>query len=145
MNEVVEAARSWIGTQYLHQHSTKNAGTDCLGLIRGVWRELVGEEPKSIPSYSSDWSEIEKKEVLWEAMQEHLVPVPISFDKPGQILLFRMQRKSVAKHVGIISTSDIQTPRFIHAYSGRGVLETPLSKAWQSKTVAQFRFPKIGE
>ena len=41
---VVRAARGWIGTPYHHQASVKGVGTDCLGLVRGVWRELYGCE-----------------------------------------------------------------------------------------------------
>ena len=46
--KVVLAARAWIGTPYLHQASVKGAGCDCLGLLRGVWRELRGEEPEQL-------------------------------------------------------------------------------------------------
>ena len=42
---IVGAARGWIGTPYRHQASLKGVGCDCLGLLRGVWRELKGEEP----------------------------------------------------------------------------------------------------
>lgn len=54
---IVATARGWIGTPYLHQASVRAAGADCLGLIRGVWREVIRAEPESIPAYSQDWSE----------------------------------------------------------------------------------------
>ena len=47
---IVAAARGWIGTPYQHQASVKGAGSDCLGLLRGVWRELIGPEPTAIPA-----------------------------------------------------------------------------------------------
>ena len=56
-NGIVAAARGWIGTPYRHQASVKGAGTDCLGLIRGVWRETMGEEPETPPAYTPDWAE----------------------------------------------------------------------------------------
>ncbi|MEM9842167.1 MAG: peptidase P60, partial [Pseudomonadota bacterium] len=37
--EVIEAARAWLGTPYRHQASRRGVGADCLGLIRGVWRD----------------------------------------------------------------------------------------------------------
>ena len=55
--EVVTAARGWIGTPYVHQASVRGAGCDCLGLLRGVWRELIGPEPEVVPPYTMDWSE----------------------------------------------------------------------------------------
>ena len=44
---IVASAQSWIGTPYLHQASLKGAGADCLGLLRGVWREVIGPEPEA--------------------------------------------------------------------------------------------------
>ena len=46
---VVKAARAWLGTPYRHQASTLGAGCDCLGLLRGVWRALYGDEPVAVP------------------------------------------------------------------------------------------------
>lgn len=54
MSAVVTAARGWIGTPYRHQASVRGAGADCLGLIRGVWRELYGAEPAEVPAYTAD-------------------------------------------------------------------------------------------
>ena len=49
---IVAEARGWIGTPYLHQATAKGAGTDCLGLLRGVWRALMGQNPKSCRLYA---------------------------------------------------------------------------------------------
>jgi len=42
---IVTEARRWIGTPYHHRASLRGVGTDCLGLIRGVWRALYDSEP----------------------------------------------------------------------------------------------------
>ena len=47
----------WIGTPYRHQASLQGVGCDCLGLVRGVWRALVGDEPEQAPPYAPDWAE----------------------------------------------------------------------------------------
>jgi len=49
---VIGAARSWLDTPYHDQASLRGVGCDCLGLARGVWREVVGPEPFPIPPYS---------------------------------------------------------------------------------------------
>ena len=54
MSRSVEIARGWLGTPYLHQASVRGAGADCLGLVRGVWRELCGVEPVAVPPYTPD-------------------------------------------------------------------------------------------
>ena len=53
----VAAARRWIGTPYRHQGSCRGAGCDCLGLVRGVWRAVLGDEPEAVPAYTPDWAE----------------------------------------------------------------------------------------
>ena len=138
---VVEAARGWIGTGYVHQASAKGAGSDCLGLLRGVWREVYGAEPDAVPAYSMDWSEPQGEERLWAAACRHLEAKPDGEEAPGDVLLFRMRHGAVAKHLGILS-ADGPAPRFIHAYSGHGVVESPLSAPWRRRIVARFSFPK---
>ena len=135
---VVEA-RKWIGTPYRHQASTLGAGTDCLGLIRGVWRALYGAEPEVIPSYSPDWSEARGEEQLWRAAVRNMVPNQCH--GAGQVLLFRMREGSVAKHLGISALKQGRST-FIHAFSGHGVCESALTEPWARRVVARFSFPE---
>lgn len=135
-----DIARTWIGTPYRHQASCRGAGADCLGLVRGVWRELLGAEPLAVPAYTPDWGEAEREEVLWAAARAHLAERPPGEAACGDVLLFRMREGSVAKHLGILSESG-GWPRFVHAYSGHGVLETSLSTPWRRRLVAAFAFP----
>ncbi|QUS35160.1 NlpC/P60 family protein [Falsirhodobacter algicola] len=138
MNAVVTEARAWIGTPYVHQAACRGAGTDCLGLIRGVWRALMGHEPEAVPAYTQDWSEPSGEEVLMQAAGRWLVPRPAGPPDPGDVLLFRMRDAGVAKHLGIVSGPD----RFIHAYTGHGVTESPLSAPWARRIAARFAFPE---
>jgi NlpC/P60 family putative phage cell wall peptidase len=135
-DRAVEIARAWIGTPYRHQASMCQAGADCLGLLRGVWRELYGAEPELAPTYTQDWSEAGREERLWAAAQRHLLPA-VGAQAKGQVILFRMREGAVAKHLGLLSAVD----RFIHAYCGHGVVESPLTTAWNRRVVARFEFP----
>lgn len=137
---IVGLARHWLGTPYRHQCSVRGAGSDCLGLIRGVWRELKGGEPEAVPAYSMDWSEPQGEERLWAAARRHLREVVCRDMALGDVLLFRMRAGNVAKHLGIVSATGT-CPRFIHAYSGHGVVESPLSAPWMRRVVARFEFP----
>ncbi len=139
--DVVAEARRWIGTPYLHQASLIGAGTDCLGLLRGVWRALLGAEPQTVPAYTMDWSEPTRSEDMLDAAQQWLVARPLAPLEVGAVVVFRMRQGFVAKHVGIISEAG-QTPRFIHAYSGHGVVENALSTPWARRIAGQFEFPK---
>lgn len=137
MTDVVAEARRWLGTPYVHQASVRGAGCDCLGLVRGVWRAVVGAEPVTPPRYSADWDEPQGDEILWRAASAHMRPCDQYPMAEGQIVLFRMQQNAVAKHLGIISRvlPDVQ---FIHAYRGHGVTESPMSLPWRRRIVARF-------
>ena len=141
MNDVVVAARGWLGTPYVHQASCRGAGCDCLGLLRGVWRDIHGAEPEPVPAYTPDWSEPAREERLWAAALRHLTPVSPDRVAPGQVLLFRMRDGMVAKHLGLQAEIGT-TPSFIHAYSGHGVVESALTPPWARRIVARFAFPE---
>jgi NlpC/P60 family putative phage cell wall peptidase len=136
---VVAAARRWLGTPYHDQASVIGVGCDCLGLARGVWREVVGREPFPIPAYSRDWGETGPREVLAEGARICMIEIEPSEGRPGALLLFRMGSRAIAKHVGILAETD----RFIHAYERLGVIEEPLTEAWRRRTAFAFLFPRM--
>lgn len=135
---VIAAARSWLGTPYHDQASLRGVGCDCLGLARGVWREVVGPEPSPIPPYSRDWSEIGPREVLAEGVRRMMIEVDPAAAEAGALVLFRMKPRAIAKHVGIISDPG----SFIHAYERLGVIEEPLSSVWRRRIAFAFLFPR---
>lgn len=134
-------ARDWIGTPYVHQASAKGAGTDCLGLVRGVFRALYGGEPAEVPAYTLDWSEPSGDERLWRAAMRYLRPKPMTQAAQGDVLLFRMRDGAVAKHLGIQGRVGAQ-PSFVHAFSGHAVMESALTAPWARRIVARFEFPE---
>lgn len=140
MNTLVAAtALGWVGTPYRHRASVKNVGTDCLGLILGVWREVGGAVPESLPIYAPGWREACPQEMLWRALEQHLAPANREI-AVGDIALLRMRDEAAARHLGII-TGTARAPRLVHAYSGRGVVESILGKHLRRRIVARFRFP----
>jgi len=137
----IEEARLWIGTPYRHQASTRGAGADCLGLLRGVWRVLYGVEPEEVPAYTPDWSEPQRDETLWRAARRHLIEKGADQAAEGDVILFRMRDHTVAKHLGLQAKVGAEAS-FIHAYSGHGVVESALSTPWERRIVARFAFPE---
>ena len=138
--DIVAEARDWIGTPYRHQASLKGVGCDCLGLVRGVWRALYGEEPENVPAYSRDWAEASGRETLAEAGFRHLLPVMPAAIRPGDVLLFRWRAGLVAKHAAILSGE----AAMIHAHDGAAVAEVALTPWWRRRLAYAFRFPGIG-
>ena len=137
---IVEISRRWVGTGYSHQASLEGVGADCLGLFRGVWRELYGAEPAVVPAYSPDWS-VAEAELLQGAAERLLDPVTADQERPGDLVLFRMRDKGPAKHLGVLAQNGAQHPTFIHAYSVHGVVESALTLPWRRRIVGFFAFP----
>jgi NlpC/P60 family putative phage cell wall peptidase len=136
----VDEARRWIGTPYVHQASCRGAGADCLGLLRGVWRALYGAEPESVPAYTADWAEPTHDEVLLQAGQRLMLAKRLGDETAGDVILFRMRHGHVAKHIGLQSETGAGA-RFIHAYSGQGVIESALTDPWRRRIAARFALP----
>ncbi len=136
---IVSAARGWCGTPYHHQASMKGIGTDCLGLVRGVWRECLGHEPELPPPYSRDWAETNGGEVLLAAAARHLRETVIAARRPGDVIIFRHRAHLPAKHAGILTSSDT----FVHAVENVPVAEVALSAWWLRRTAGVFRFPGV--
>jgi NlpC/P60 family putative phage cell wall peptidase len=134
---VIATARTWLGTPYHDQASLRGVGCDCLGLARGIWREVVGPEPFPIPPYSRDWGETGPREVLAEGARRMMISVNPADAQSGALLLFCMRPGAIAKHVGILTGPTT----FLHAYERLGVIEEALTQSWRRRIAFAFLFP----
>jgi len=138
-DDIVDAARAWLGTPYHHQASLRSVGCDCLGLVRGVWRDVLGEEPEAPPPYSPHWAESLGQETLAAAAMRHLLPVSRGEERPGDVLLFRWRAHLPAKHCAILSAPE----RIIHAHDGAAVAEVAFTPWWRRHLSRAFSFPGV--
>jgi len=136
---IVVEARSWIGTPYRHQASLKGVGCDCLGLVRGVWRSVIGEEPERAPPYAPDWAEAMKVETLADAAARHLVAIACGAFREGDVLLFRWRAGLPAKHAAIVTAPGLM----VHAHDGAAVAEVAIAPWWRRRLAYAFRFPGV--
>lgn len=140
---IVTLARAWIGTPYRHQASLRGVGCDCLGLLRGIWREALGPEPETAPPYAASWAESAPPgaDPLAEAARRHLVPVPGPLNayapRAGDVLLFRFRAHLPARHCAIATGPG----GMIHAHDGAAVTEVALTGWWRRHLAHAFRFP----
>jgi NlpC/P60 family putative phage cell wall peptidase len=136
---IVTAARAWIGTPYRHQASLRGVGADCLGLVRGVWRDVAGSEAEMPPPYQPDWAEQGRSEELADGLRRHLLEIPIADHGPGDVLLFRWRFYLPAKHAGIATEKGFM----VHAQEDVPVTEIALSDWWLRHVAFVFRFPGV--
>lgn len=120
---IVAEARSWIGTPFVWQQSTKGVGCDCKGLVAGVARELGRPEAASVYALLSNYHAVDER-----LLRRGLAEV---FDRaaealPGDVLLLQVAGK--AQHLAIVT----ELGRMVHTY-GRGpvqrVIEVPIGRS----------------
>jgi NlpC/P60 family putative phage cell wall peptidase len=137
--DIVRVARGWLGTPYHHQASERGAGADCLGLVRGVWREIYGCDAELPPAYTRDWAEASGEETLLRAASRHLTRLDVRGIRDGDVVVFRLRSGLVAKHAAIMTS-----PRtFLHAMEGGPACEVPLGTWWHRRIAAAFSFPGV--
>ena len=139
--QIVNAARRWIGTPFHHQASRLQAGCDCLGLVRGVWRDLIGSEPEEAPPYGLDWAAVTGVDYLNEALERHFTQIDIWRYRAGDVLVFRFRPHGPATHLGIATSPE----QMIHAHSGGSVTETTFGLHWRRRLVGAFIFPGVND
>ncbi len=136
---VVKTALDWLGTPYHHQGSLKGVGVDCIGLVRGVYKELYGFDPETkTPRYSPSWGDSTKDELLLRAASTHLARPDYEGWKAGDVLVFRVKNAVSAKHCGIV----IDDSRMIHAVQNRETIITSVG-SWSSKVAGVFSYPGV--
>lgn len=137
--EIVGAARRYVGTPYHHQGALRGAGCDCIGLLRGVWRDLYGREPEAVPPYGPDVGETAAAELMLEAGRRHMLELPPGAARAGDALVFRIRPRLIAKHVAILTGP----ATMVHAVTNDRVREVRLSRFWRGHAVAGFAFPGV--
>ena len=138
-DDIVRAARRYIGTPYHHQAALAGAGCDCLGLVRGVWRDLYGAEPEQPPPYSPGWGETGTIEHMLDAAARHMVVISIGEAAAGDVLIFRLRPGVVAKHAAILTSRT----SMIHAQSEDQVREVSMGAWWVRHAAGAFAFPNL--
>lgn len=134
---VVATALAWVGTPYRHQGARRGIGCDCLGLVRGVWRDLYGQEPEQPGAYAPDWAEAGREDRLLDAARRHLIALDGAAPLAGAVLLFRWRPHLPAKHAAIA----LDAERIVHAYEGRAVTVSFLVPHWRRRIAGVFAFP----
>ena len=139
---IVEIAREWLGTPYRHQASVKGVGTDCIGLVYGISRELnltrYDASKVKDPRYTN-YSRMPDTAFMRSVLNRWLIQIPIKEAKPGDVLFIAWIKEP--QHLAILTEKGI-----IHAYMGvKKVTEHNLTPDWASKVVAAYKFPNVIE
>ena len=136
--DIVNQAALWEGTPFQHQQSMREVAVDCLGLIRGVYRELTGVEMFPVINYPQSIRYFCL--YLYPALQDKMIE--IENGEPGDVLSFSLRDRLQDHHLGIILSDDF----FIHVSTDFGIkktIVTRLDDVWRSRVRHAFRFPGV--
>lgn len=136
--DIVKAARSWLGTPYLHQARLKGIGVDCAGLVIGVANEL------GISNFDvSDYGMQPDPAKMGDYLSSHLDRIPITQLCEGDILWLRVEEDP--QHLAIVTA---MLPRIMiaHAFAFPAVqkcVEHGAGNYWQDRITACYRYRGI--
>lgn len=134
--EVVECARSYLGTPWHHQARVKGTGVDCAGLLICVAREL-GLADVRMENYSRY-----PDGTLDAVCSQYMLRISASAALPGDVLTFTFEK--VPQHLGIVAEWAGQLT-VIHAYAGdpRKVVENSIDPVWRPRIRGAYRIPGV--
>lgn len=132
--DIINEARSWIGTPFHHQGRLKGHGCDCLGLVIQVLNAVTKQNYPDNTTYGH----MEDVGFLLTEMRKYLIQIPPNQGKIGDIIVFEWDRHP---HLGFLSDNGI-----IHAYSqaGRKVQEHTITQDLKDRICGVFKIPDIG-
>ena len=147
--DVVEIARSWIGTRFLHQGRSRClksngrliGGIDCAGLIVVVGHESGLLDPSvDVPTYHR-WPD---GRTIREMLAKHSIEVPLCNAQPGDIVVLKWEGSRFPHHMGIFSELPGGRLGMIHSYFDfRKVVESSYEEPWISRTVSVHSWPGL--
>lgn len=139
--DVIDEARRWVGTPFHHQASTIGVGCDCIGLIRGIGRnlELAGPTPQEWRTMGG-YSRVPSPRIMGAHMMKYMEQT--TDPKPGDVAWIAW-RKGIPMHVAVISQMGDRT-MLIHASEGFGkVVEHEFSQQWRDKVDSYWQLPGV--
>jgi hypothetical protein len=71
---IVEEARSWIGTPFVHEQRVKGRGVDCATILAEVYERYIGQKAE-LPHYDVQWNEHCDDEPYLKGLLQYCVEV----------------------------------------------------------------------
>jgi NlpC/P60 family putative phage cell wall peptidase len=140
--DIVSEAREWLGTRWQHQASLKGIGSDCIGLVAGVARNvgIVQADEFFNDAAVRGYGRQPDPRMLLTACAKYLEPIQVRDVDVADIYLMHPPQYSEPQHFALVSQMFPQ-PYIIHAYAqARKVVENRLDDVWRARVIGAYRF-----
>lgn len=137
--DVVDDARLWLGTPYVHQASLRSKGSDCIGMPAGIARDRGTAEGVAWAADRAmhNYGPLPNPRFLIDACERYLDRIPTASADFGDIVLMRFTQEP--QHFAIIVATD--PPYIVHASRSVGkVVEHRLDEVWRSRIRLAYRY-----
>jgi NlpC/P60 family putative phage cell wall peptidase len=136
--QLIEDARTWLGTPHRHQGSIKGVGCDCVGFLAEVALETGLITPELRAEFPNDYSQQPAAGELRRLCSSRLCLVPYASRAPGDIVLMRFAVEP--QHLAMLTAVD---PDYVIHSAEKGVVEHRLDSVWRARIVRVYRFPAL--
>lgn len=134
--DIVDEARTWIGTPWHHLGRVKGAGCDCIGLVVGVANALgipVEDSDRYPRHHAGNQFELEVFRQT-DGVNPRML-------KPGDLILMKFDKES--NHIAIVTETEPYI-KIIHAYAvARKVVEHSFDDTFRQKMFSCRRFKGV--
>jgi cell wall-associated NlpC family hydrolase len=147
--EVVELARSYVDTRFVHQGRTRTitangrkvGGVDCAGLVIVVGHECgLLPQDVDVPAYHR----VPDGRTIRAMLAKYAVEIPFGEVQPGDIACLKWERSRFPQHMGIFSQLCDGRLGMIHSYFELGrVVESGFDDSWLSRLVSAHAWPAV--
>jgi cell wall-associated NlpC family hydrolase len=139
--DVVNVARTWLGTKWRHQGRVKGVAVDCIGLVGGVALELGIEGAAEWAADASlhRYGRLPDPVLLFGGCERFMDRIAAADIRIGDVVVMAFDRDP--QHFAIVS--DIEPMYLIHAYTAvRKVVENGAG-IWRGRILRAYRFRGI--
>lgn len=150
--KIVEEARTWLETPYLHLGRRKGIECDCIGIISKTGQSL---ELLKAHNDESGYSDNPHGGVAESLLDKHLIryhdvkengPIELERILPGDMGLFWYKARGVGQHCCIFARHrfDPKIVTMIHSLRAVGkVTEATVNPFWKKRLLRLYRFPGV--
>lgn len=133
--DFIRVAKSYLGTQFIHQGRLPGVGLDCAGVVVCALRECDYEVHDK-----SGYGRIPTGGEFQAAVWLHCDQIKLAEVKPGDLMMFAFRQEP--QHIAIVS--QVEPILLIHSWSDVGrVVENGLDNIWQSRLRGCYRLKGI--